>query len=454
MKSTKPKKISGKQYLVVASMIFALFFGAGNLIFPLHLGQLAGKNWLLASTGFLLTGVVLPLLSLLAIAITRSNGIYHLSLPVGSGFALIFMTLTQLTLGPLFAAPRNATVSYTVGIAPLLPKQFQDIGLIIFTIIFFVIVFAIAYNESDILSSLGKILNPIFLILLFLVFVVAFAKPLGNPSSAHVTGVYAHRALISGFLEGYNTMDALAGLAFGVTVVTSIKELVNNDELETAKVTAKSGFIAVLGIGLIYCLLIILGAMSLGHFKIAADGGVLLSEIVTYYAGIFGQALLAMLIFLACLTTAVGVVAAFALDFHSHYPKLSYHAWLAIACVGSLATANLGLVQIIKWSLPILMFLYPIAIVLIVLALLSPFFKNDHVVYKVAIFLTLIPAVFDLIVNLPAPLANTNFVKAVANWRMTCLPLANVGLSWLVPTLIGLVLGIVLHIWRRKKEKI
>lgn len=208
MKEAKGKTLSKKQYLIVASMIFALFFGAGNLIFPLHLGQLAGRNWGSAAIGFSITGVVLPLLSLLAVAITRSNGVYQIALPVGKIFALSFMTLIQLTMGPLFAAPRNATVSYTVGIAPLLPKQFKSIGLFVFTTIFFAIVFMIAYNESDILSSLGKILNPIFLILLFLVFVMAFAHPLGNLSTVAVSKEYLHGTVVKGFLEGYNTMDA------------------------------------------------------------------------------------------------------------------------------------------------------------------------------------------------------------------------------------------------------
>ena len=209
-------------------------------------------------------------------------------------------------------------------------------------------------------------------------------------------------------------MDALAGLAFGVTVVTAIKELIGNNESETAKITAKSGLIAVIAIGVIYTLLIMVGAMSLGHFGITSDGGVLLSHIVRYYAGIFGQALLAVLVFLACLTTAVGVLAAFALDFSAHYTKFSYKGWLTIACIGSFATANLGLDKIIHWSLPVLMFLYPLAIVLIILSLFSPFFKKDRVIYQITMALTLIPATFDLITNLPAPIAGTSFYNAAS----------------------------------------
>lgn len=434
-------------------MIFALFFGAGNLIFPLHLGQLAGKNWGSAAIGFSITGVVLPLLSLLAVAITRSNGVYQIGLSIGKIFALSFMALIQLTMGPLFAAPRNATVSYTVGIAPLLPKQLQSIGLQVFTTIFFIIVFMIAYNESDILSSLGKILNPIFLILLFLVFVIAFAHPLGDLNTVPVSKEYLHRAIVKGFLEGYNTMDALAGLAFGVTVVAAVKQLVNNEK-KVAKITAKAGLMAVIGIGIIYTLLIAVGAMSLGHFKIASDGGILLSKIVNYYAGVFGQALLAVLVFLACLTTAVGILSAFALDFSAHYSKFSYKGWLTIACIGSFATANLGLDKIINWSRPVLMFLYPLAIVLIILSIFSPLFKGDKVVYKVTMALTLVPATFDLITHLPAPIAGTQFYQAVSQFRLQYLPFANIGLSWIVPTILGLLISLLIHCWHRKTNKI
>ncbi|QNQ81664.1 branched-chain amino acid transport system II carrier protein [Lactobacillus sp. PV037] len=448
------EKLSTKQYLVVASMIFALFFGAGNLIFPLHLGQLAGAAWLQAAVGFLLTGVALPLLSLLAIAITRSNGVYDLSKPVGGFFALAFMTLIQLTIGPLYATPRLATVSYTVGVKALLPKQFQGIGLIIFVVLFFAVVYGIAFKQSDILSSLGKVLNPIFLVALFLVFVVAFAKPLGNPAAAPVTPEYAHGAFINGFLQGYNTLDALAGLVFGVAIVTAIKTMGVKKEAKIAAITVKSGTIGMLAIGVIYVALVLMGAMSLGHFKVSADGGQAFSQIVTYYAGVFGQAFLAFLIVLTCLTTAVGLVASFAEDFQSHFGGLSYRGWLTVTCGFSALFACFGLDELIKWSVPVLMFLYPLAIVVIVLSMISPLIKKDHVVYKITIILTLIPSVLDFIYSLPEPLKSSNFVKSVDAFRLHYFPLANLGITWMVPAIIGIILGILVHIYRRKTSQI
>ena len=451
MKNTSTKGFTWKQYLVVASMIFALFFGAGNLIFPLHLGQLAGNNWPVAAAGFLVTGVLLPLLSLLAVSITHSSGVYGLGKPLGRTCALIFMVVVQLTIGPLFATPRTATVPYTIGVAPLLPAKYQQLGLLIFSIIFFALVFWVSYNQSDILSKLGKVLNPIFLVLLFVMFLIGFLHPMGHAVAMKPTADYLHAGFINGFLEGYNTLDALAGLAFGVAIVTAIKTMTKNTN-QVSSILAKSGLLAMIGIGIIYVCLIVLGAMSLGKLKVSADGGVAFTQIVNYYGGVVGQTVLAVLIVLTCLTTSVGLVAAFAEDFHNHFPALSYHGWLTIACGIATILANLGLEKIIIWSLPVLMFLYPLAMVLIILSVCSPLFKRDHLIFKIAMIFTLIPAILDMIVSLPEPVASTSFVKQVATFRLNVLPLANVGLAWLIPALIGIILGIIAHIYRRYKK--
>ncbi|MDO4902765.1 MAG: branched-chain amino acid transport system II carrier protein [Limosilactobacillus sp.] len=444
MRDLTSPKLSFRQHLVVASLLFGLFFGAGNLIFPLHLGQLAGANWAPAALGFLVTGVLLPLLSVLAVAVTRAEGVFDIGRPLGVGFALVFMVLIHATIGPFFGTPRTATVSFTVGLAPFLPKADQGMALLVFSALFFLAAFAFSYKENSILANVGKVLNPLFLVLLFLVFVVAFANPMGSPAHEAVTAAYAHGAVTNGFLEGYNTMDALAGLAFGVTVVTAVRSMGQKRPEDVSKVVAKSGVMAVAGIALIYLLLILLGAMSLGHFKVSADGGVAFTQIVNYYAGSFGQALLAFLITVTCLTTAVGLVAAFAQDFHKHFPKVSYHAWLALSCFASFLTANFGLDQIIAWSTPMLMFLYPLAMVLILLSVTSPLFNRDGVVYFFVVLMTVVPAFGDMVVTFPKVVSASHFGLAVAAMR-SHLPLASMGLSWLVPALFGLVVGLVCH---------
>ncbi len=444
------RKLTWKDYLVVASLLFGLFFGAGNLIFPLHLGQLAGANWGTAAVGFLITGVLLPLLSVLAVAITHADGVYDIGKPLGAGFAVVFMVLIHATIGPLFGTPRTATVSFTVGMAPFLPKNMQGTALLVFSALFFLAAFAFSYHQNNILSNVGKVLNPLFLSLLFLVFVVAFARPLGNPQTAAVTSAYKHGALVNGFLEGYNTMDALAGLAFGITVVTAVRDMGQKDAKSVSKVVAKSGLLAVLSIGFIYLLLILMGAMSLGRFKVSDNGGVAFNQIVNVYGGVFGQVLLAFLLTITCLTTAVGLVAAFAQDFHKHFPQVSYHAWLALSCLASFLAANFGLDTIIAWSTPMLMFLYPLSMVLILLSVFSPLFKTDGVVYFFVILFTVVPALGDMVVAFPSVVSQSSFGLAVASLR-NHLPLANMGLSWLVPALVGLVVGLVVHFVKTKK---
>lgn len=444
------RKLTWKDYLVVASLLFGLFFGAGNLIFPLHLGQLAGANWGTAAVGFLITGVLLPLLSVLAVAITHADGVYDIGKPLGAGFAVVFMVLIHATIGPLFGTPRTATVSFTVGMAPFLPKNMQGTALLVFSALFFLAAFAFSYHQNNILSNVGKVLNPLFLSLLFLVFVVAFARPLGNPQTAAVTSAYKHGALVNGFLEGYNTMDALAGLAFGITVVTAVRGMGQKDAKSVSKVVAKSGLLAVLSIGFIYLLLILMGAMSLGRFKVSDNGGVAFNQIVNVYGGVFGQVLLAFLLTITCLTTAVGLVAAFAQDFHKHFPQVSYHAWLALSCLASFLAANFGLDTIIAWSTPMLMFLYPLSMVLILLSVFSPLFKTDGIVYFFVILFTVVPALGDMVVAFPSVVSQSSFGLAVASLR-NHLPLANMGLSWLVPALVGLVVGLVVHFVKTKK---
>ena len=222
------------------------------------------------------------------------------------------------------------------------------------------------------------------------------------------------------------------------------------DAKSVSKVVAKSGLLAVLAIGFIYLLLILMGSMSLGRFKVSDNGGVAFNQIVNVYGGVFGQVLLAFLLTITCLTTAVGLVAAFAQDFHKHFPQVSYHAWLALSCLASFLAANFGLDTIIAWSTPMLMFLYPLSMVLILLSVFSPLFKTDGVVYFFVILFTVVPALGDMVVAFPSVVSQSSFGLAVASLR-NHLPLANMGLSWLVPALVGLVVGLVVHFVKTKK---
>ena len=449
--NTKP--LSWKQYLIVASLLFGLFFGAGNLIFPIHLGQLSGANWGMATFGFLVTAVLLPLLAVLAISASHAKGVYDIGTPLGNKFALFFMVLIHLTLGPLFATPRTASISFSVGLQPVLPKSAAKPALLIFSAIFFILAFIISYEQSTILDSIGRILNPLFLLLLFSVFLLAAISPMGAAKDQTVTAAYQSASFFNGFLEGYNTMDALAGLAFGYTIVSAVRQLGKTSAKSNAKVTARAGVLATGAIGIIYIGLIWLGATTLNHFKISQEGGTVFNQIVTYYLGDFGHALLATLVTLTCLTTAVGLIAAFAQDFHRSFNKISYHGWLTIMTIVSFITANFGLDTIISWSTPMLMFLYPIAMVLIILSISGSLFDRDAIVYFCGILFTIVPAILDMIASFPPIISHQSWALQLKAFQLKFLPFADIGMDWVIPAVIGLVIGLIIHFMKKAKSK-
>ena len=218
------EKLTWRNLFFIGSMLFGLFFGAGNLIFPVFLGQQAGSNVFGAIIGLLITGVGLPLLGVASMGMTGSNSVFDLAEKVNRPFAYIFTILLYLTMGPLFAIPRLATISFQLGLAPFIGKNHQSLVLLIFSALFFGVTFWLARKPSKLMTYVGKWLTPIFLILLGILVVTAFIKPMGSLNVAS-QGQYVDHAVLSGFTEGYNTMDALASLAFGVVVIDTIKSL-------------------------------------------------------------------------------------------------------------------------------------------------------------------------------------------------------------------------------------
>ncbi|GAY72492.1 branched-chain amino acid transport system II carrier protein [Lentilactobacillus kosonis] len=439
--NNQPKKLGFKNYIIIGSLLFGMFFGAGNLIFPIHLGQLAGSNWLAAGFGFLLTGTILPLLAIIAISVTQSSGIYELAKPIGKRYATAFMLLICATLGPLFAMPRTATVPFQVGFASHVNESSQSLWLWGYTLIFFGITYWASRKPTNIMNTVGKLLNPVFLILLAIIFGFALSRPIqGNNQVVPAVG-YDHGALLNGFIQGYNTMDCIAGLLFGITVVAAVKGLGIKSPKEISMATLKSGL---LGIGLeavIYVGLIWLGSTSLTMYKPSVDGGIAFNQIANHYLGFGGQIMLAIMVTLTCLTTAVGLAVSFSDALHKKFPSISYRTFNMIAIGFSFAFANVGLDTIIAWSMPMLMFLYPLAITLIILSIASPLFKQDHKVYSWTTGFTLVPALLSAIASAPAIISESPFAKVVSQLN-NFLPGADMGMGWLIPSVIGLSIGL------------
>ncbi|WP_010624323.1 branched-chain amino acid transport system II carrier protein [Companilactobacillus versmoldensis] len=432
-------KLSGRESLFIGSMLFGLFFGAGNLIFPVYLGQQAGQNVWLAIIGLLITGIGLPLLGVAGLGLTESASVFDLASRVGRKYAFVFTILLYLIIGPLFATPRLATTSFQIGLDPFVSEGHGKLVLLIFSVIFFAVSWWFARKPSKIMDYVGKWLTPIFLILLAILIIVGLIHPMGS-LTAPAQGSYANSPVLSGFTEGYNTMDALASLAFGVVVIDSIKALGVKKPAAVASDTIKSGFISIVLMGIIYTLLALLGSMSLGQLKLASNGGVTLAQIFNYYFGGFGNILLAVIVIVACLKTSIGLITSFGEAMHQLFPKISYQVLIIFASVLPCIFANVGLTKLIQYSTPALMFIYPLAITLIILAVLTPLLGSSKLVYVLTTIFTLIPAVFSGLNSLSFLFAHQVWYEQtikVAN----LLPLSNLGLGWVVPAIIGMVLG-------------
>ena len=448
------KKLSFKEYVYVASMLFGLFFGAGNLIFPIHMGQMAGANVWVSVLGFLVTGVGLPLLGVAALGISRSTGLFDLSSKAGKPYGLFFTCLLYLTIGPFFAIPRCATTSFTVGLEQILPNNGRErLYLFLFTLAFFAAALIFSLFPGKILTVVGKILNPCFLLFLGVLVAVSLISPSAAVSDVAPQGDYVSKPFFTGFLDGYNTMDALAGLAFGIIVVRVISGLGVKEPGAIASNTVRSGIFSCLLMALIYVAVAVVGAQSRGILETSENGGIAFAQIAQHYLGYAGLFVLAATVTLACLKTSVGLITSCAETFSGIFKKgPSYRIWAIIFSAVSFLFANLGLNSIITYSLPVLMFLYPLAIVLILLALFGKFFGHDRRVYAWTIGFTLLPAVYDGFMTLNA---NVTIIDSTVIREITSkyLPFSDLGLGWLCPAAVGFAIGLTMHLVSRRKIK-
>ncbi|WP_033829506.1 branched-chain amino acid transport system II carrier protein [Bacillus andreraoultii] len=433
-------KVLFSEYLVIGVMLFALFFGAGNLIFPAQLGQLAGENLWSATIGFLITGVGLPLLGVIAIGFSGSSNLQELSSRVHPVYGVLFTSLLYLTIGPFFAIPRTATVPFEVSISPLLKDMNPRLSLIIFSLIFFAITLWLSLNPSKIVNRIGKLLSPALILLLIVLIVMSIVNPIGGTGKAQ--GEYLASPFAKGFLEGYNTMDALASLVFAIIVINAIKSLGVKSEQGILKATFKSGLIAAFFLGIIYIGIAYMGSITVQKYGLFKNGGPVLSQIASHYLGSFGLIVLAVIMILACLTTSIGLITSCAEYFHTLMPKFSYKALAVLFSVVSFIIANFGLANIIAYSIPVLMFLYPLTIVLILLTFLSPIFHHSQIVYVGTIAVTFLISIVDGFVALCKSLEIEMFdwLKVIVSFYKSVLPFYEQGLGWFIPAIIAIII--------------
>ena len=414
--------LRGKKLLLIGFTLFSMFFGAGNLIFPPYLGAQAGTRLWLAFAGFAVSASGLPITGVVAVA--RAGGLPQIAERVHPRFALGFTILVYLSIGPCLAIPRTASTSFAM-LTPLVGEaswlQWA------YSALFFAAAYWIALHPERLTQRLGRVLCPALLALILLLFAGCLFRPAaagyGTPAAA-----YAALPAAQGILDGYQTMDTLAGLNFGFVIALNIQALGITDPREVEQGTIRAGFVAAGLFAVVYAMLTHIGGIAGAAFPGCETGAETLTRLADSLFGRVGQVLLGAIFVIACLNTCVGLISSVGEYFHQLLPRLSYPAWAAFFALTSMLFSNIGLAGILRLSVPVLNAIYPTAIVLIFLSFLPGRFQRCSV-YSWAIGLTAlqsIPAVLPL-----GP------VSAFAS----ALPLGGLGFGWVVPALAGVLLG-------------
>ncbi|ALS78021.1 branched-chain amino acid transporter [Planococcus kocurii] len=430
------KALTKMDILTLGLMLFALFLGAGNIIFPPYLGQLAGDQLFVAITGFLLTGVGLPLLGILAIA-KAGGDLQSIAGRVHPLFGIVFTLIVYLAIGPFFGIPRTATVAFEIGASPFLPASFADSfwSLLIFTFVFFAITVLFAMNPTKLVDRIGKILTPLLIVVIGLLAIKSFLTPMGPIKSP--IGNYDTEAFFESFLQGYLTMDAIAALVFGIVIIQSIRSKGITDTRIILRTTAYAGFIAAIGLSAVYLSLSYIGATSVEAIGLQDNGGMIIAMASRVLYGEIGGIILSAAITFACLTTSIGLVSATAQFFFKILPKFSYITYVFLFASFSATIANVGLTQLIAISLPVLLAIYPVAIVLVVLSFFDHLFYRKPFVYVIALSATAVVSIFDA-------LRSTGIAFEQIDSIFQYLLFFEQGIGWILPAVIGTSIGIII----------
>ena len=353
--------IHARKRVLLSFTVFAMFFGAGNLIFPPFLAYQAGENVVPAFIGFISTAIGLPVLSLVAIG--RAGSPEKLASRVHPAFGIAFTVAIYLAIGPCLAIPRTASTSYEM-VANALPSTAGWMQ-ILYSVVFFILSGIVALNPEKLTKRLGKILSPILTVLIAILFAGSIANIAGSLEPA--AGPYSIRPFSTGFQDGYQTMDALAGLVFGIVLALNIKALGADD-----KDVTKESVIASIGGGIlllaVYSMIVFIGLSARTYITDAENGADVLSAAAAMVSGRYGSAFIAIIFVIACFNTAVSLLSSCGEYFHDLLPKLSRRSWIAVFAAVSCIISNMGLNTIISISSPVLTLLYPAAIMLIALS--------------------------------------------------------------------------------------
>lgn len=418
-----------KDILISGLALFAIFFGAGNLIFPPYLGVITGDGWLATMVGFLLADPVIPILTVIVTAAAGGKAV-DIGKRVGDKFAKILTLAAIICIGPAFAIPRTAATTYEVGFQSFFP----NLPIWVVTIVFFAITFALSFKESNVVNIIGKYITPALLVFLFIVIVKAIISPIGKPIDVPVDGGY----FVKGFYEGYQTLDAFASPLFTGIVVADLmrKGYGKQSRKDRLSFIISVGIVASIFLSLVYGGLTYLGASGSSIFTADDSRVEILVSLVYMTLGNFGKFALSVCVTLACLTTAIGLTSS-AGNFIEELTngKVKYIYTVIVVTIISFLLSSLGVDAIINLAVPVLTIGYPI-----IIALVFYMIFDKKVPYNMAYILMVIGVtIVAVIETFGKQLGLGALVEIIKS-----LPLAQFGFTWFIPSLVCFIIGWIL----------
>ncbi len=418
-------EIKKKDIMICGFALFAIFFGAGNLIFPPYLGVLAGDRWYVAMFAFLLSDPVLPILGVVVTAKLGGRA-DDLGKRVSPKFSKLVGTIAILTIGPLFAVPRTGATTHEILIRPLFP----GVPGWLTSVVFFTVTYYIALNPSKVIDIIGKYLTPCLLLILGLIVVVAIVNPPDPMMTTETPKLFT-----LGFKEGYQTMDALGSPLMAGIVISDLVRRGYDDEETQLKASLQVGLVAFILLALVYGSLTYAGATVGGHFDGNTERTALLIGMVDLMLGNVGTVFMGVAVTLACLTTSTGLTSTCGNYFESvSNGKVKYKQVVTVAVLVSFGLSFLGVDGLISVAVPILSAIYPVMIVLILMSLFDSKIKYNLTYTGAVVGAFSVSLVQSL--NMASVMRGGTLLAGPTAFIQT-LPLAKFGFEWLIPAIVG-----------------
>lgn len=442
-------RLTAQQRFVVSVTFFSMFFGAGNLIFPPYVGALAGNASLGALVGFIISAVGLPVLAV--VAVSSAGGFESMANRVGRKFSTVLGVAIILTIGPLFAIPRSASTSFEMAVAPFVGSG-NHVGQLVYSVIFFALAFIVAQHPEKLSKVLGRVMGPILLLMIAVLFIACLV--VRHPQFPAPSGEFASHQFATGFLNGYQTMDLLAAMYFGIVISANITSLGVHEAKNNRSEVATTGCFAGIMLAVVYALLGFVGMVSGSLFPITPNetGATVLTNLSTSVFGSVGTLFIGLIFVVACFNCSTGLISTVSSFFHDRFPTVlrrpvSYRAWSVVFTLIAFIVSNAGLSTIINLAVPVLGALYPIAIVLIILTLLHrPFTSKFPRVYFWSVTFTAVVCIATCILQ---------FIEMAGGHApaleqiLTMIPGYGSSLQWILPAFVGGVIGFDLDQYHR-----